>query len=144
MRLRHAIPATLLLASTCRVSAATLDTAAAPAEPLAEVVVALTLNGASAPVALIMRRDTDGTLLLRAADFAMLRLRTPTRGGVRVNGEHYYRLGAELGAVVHFDVATQSVELQLPPAAFLDTYRSGSSADAPRVDRRGLGGFRHR
>ena len=61
-----------------------------------------------------MRRDTDGTLLLRAADMPSLRLKTPARGAVMVNGERYYRMGPENGAVAVFDEATQTVQLTLP------------------------------
>src|SRR5512135_1648226 len=108
----------LASASTPTRAAATTGTAADPREPFAETVVELTLNDDPAHVTLIVRRDADGTLLLRAADLPALRLRTPARGALQVDGERYYRFGAETGARVAFDEATQSVHVVLPPSAF--------------------------
>ncbi|MBK6351187.1 MAG: hypothetical protein IPF50_15965 [Proteobacteria bacterium] len=66
----------------------------------------------------MVRRDADGTLLLRAADLATLRLKRPARGALLVNGERYYRLGVEMGARVNFDATTQHADVTLPPEAF--------------------------
>ena len=138
MRLRHAVAAALLLAS----SGATLAVNAAANEPFTEAVVELSINEQDAPVTLVVRRDVDGTLLLRAADLPMLRLRTPARGAVQVNGERYYRLGAEIGAVVAFDETTQSGHVTLPARAFVSTARRASTAaNARSVDKSPPGGF---
>ena len=58
-----------------------------------------------------------------------------------VNGERYYRLGAEMGARVNFDATTQHADVTLPPEAFLATVRPASTADQPRVTTPALGGF---
>jgi len=106
---------------------------AASYEPFADTVVELRINDQPQPVTLVVRRDTDGTLLLSAADLKELRIKAPARGVVQVNGQRYYRIGAELGAQVRFDDATQSVSLLLPAQAFTGTRAGYSAADAPRV-----------
>ncbi len=114
---------------------------AAGQEPFAETVVELRVNDQPQPVTLIVRRDTDGTLLLSTADLKQLRLKTPRRGMVQLNGTRYYRIGAEIGAQVRFDESRQSVVVQLPPGAFVATRAGYSAADAPRVTPARPGGF---
>jgi outer membrane usher protein len=137
--LRSAIAATLWVA-TCGSAHAAQPTLGTP-EPFAEAIVELTVNQQDAPVTLLVRRDADGTLLVRSADLAVLRLRTPARGAVLVNGERYYRLGSEAGAIVAFDEATQAAHVQLPPDAFLPTHKQAAAADAPRAQRIAPGAF---
>ncbi|HEX9206609.1 MAG TPA: fimbria/pilus outer membrane usher protein [Steroidobacteraceae bacterium] len=139
MRLRSAIAAALWLA-TCATAHAS-PAAQATMEPFAEAIVEVTINDQDAPVTLLVRRDVDGTLLVRAADLAALRLRTPARGAMQVNGERYYRLGTEVGAVVIFDEATQAAHVTLPSRAFLPTRRQASAADAPRTQHTAPGAF---
>ena len=129
MRLRSAIAATLWLATGASAQAAQKVQGAV--EPFAEAIVELTINEQDTPVTLLVRRDADGTLLVRAVDLAPLRLRTPARGAVQVNGERYYRIGSEIGAVVSFDEATQSARVLLPTRAFLPTRKQAATADAP-------------
>jgi len=114
---------------------------AASYEPFADTVVELRVNDQPQPVTLVVRRDTDGTLLLSAADLKELRIKAPARGVVQVNGQRYYRIGAELGAQVRFDDATQSVALLLPAQAFTGTRSGYTAADAPRVTPARPGGF---
>lgn len=139
MRLRYAITAALWFATCSTVHAAPVTQR--PIEPFAEAIVELTINQQDTPVTLLVRRDVEGTLLLRAADLAPLRLRTPARGAVQVNGERYYRLGAEVGAVVVFDEATQAAHVTLPTRAFLPTRKPVSAVDAPRAQRIAPGAF---
>ena len=68
-----------------------------------------------------MRREPGGALLLRAEDFAALRLRPPQVATVVVDGIAYFRVDAAMGADVRFDGATQSVDLALPADAFVPT-----------------------
>ena len=70
-----------------------------------------------------------------------MRLKTPQRGAVQVNGERYYRLGPELGAVVNLDDATMKAQVTLPVQAFLPTKRVITPADAPRATRSAPGAF---
>ncbi len=70
---------------------------------------------------LLVRRDADGALLVRAEDFAGLRLRPPQEATVLVDGMAYFRVDATMGADVRFDGATQSVDLTLPADAFVPT-----------------------
>ena len=139
MRLRSAIAATLWFATSASSHAA--QPVQGTPEPFAEAVVELTINEQESPVTLLVRRDADGTLLVRAADLAGLRLRTPARGAVQVNGERYYRIGSEIGAVVAFDEATQAARVVLPTRAFLPTRKQASAADAPRAQRVAPGAF---
>ena len=107
----------------------------------AESIVEFTVNGQPAISTFVVRRDADGTLLLRAEDLKALRLKTPQRGAMLVNGERYYRLGEELGARVNFDATTQHADVTLPPDAFLSTVAAVSAADRPRATTPSLGGF---
>ena len=136
MRLRACMSAALLIASIAPALASQ-----ATLEAFAETVIDLRVNDQAVATTLIVRRDSDGTLLLRAADVASLRLRTPARGAVMVNGERYYRMGAENAAVAIFDEATQSVQLTLPAKAFLANHLRAPSADVPRITSSEPGGF---
>jgi outer membrane usher protein len=140
VRLRSCITATLLLAAAAPALAAQ-DSAEMASEPFAEAVVELHINDQPAPAALVVRRDVDGTLLIRAADLEILRLKTPLRGAVQVNGERYYRLGPEMGAVVALDDATMQARVTVPAQAFLPTRRESTQADAPRATRSAPGAF---
>lgn len=140
MRLRSCIAAILLLSAGTHALAAQGPEASA-VEPFAEAIVELHINEQPAATTLVVRRDVDGTLLLRAADLPDLRLKAPSRGARLVNGERYYRLGPEMGAVVAFDESTMTGQVTLPAKAFLPTQRATTAADAPRATRTGPGGF---
>lgn len=140
MRLRSCIAATLLLAAGSPALAAQGPEGFA-GEPFAEAIVELLLNDQTTPATLVVRRDTDGTLLIRAADLKTLRLKAPTRGAMQVNGERYYRLGPELGAVVVFDETTMQARVSVPVQAFMPTKRTATQADAPRASKSAPGAF---
>src|SRR6185295_10547988 len=78
--------------------------------PGEEEIVELRLNGQETGATLLVRRDAAGALLLRAEDFAALRLRPPQVATVLVDGVAYFRLDPSSGADVRFDGATQSVD----------------------------------
>ena len=77
-----------------------------------------------------MRRDANGALLVRTEDLAALRLKPPPDGIVLVDGSAYARIGTAQGAQLSYDAATQSVELSLPPEAFVATVAT-HAADGP-------------
>ena len=110
-------------------------------QPFEPAIVEVRVNEEARSVALIVRRDADGTLLIRQEDLAELRIKTPARGIVTVDGERYVRMGPEIGARVKFDAATQTADIMLPPGAFVATRTSALSPDAPVVTPAGLGGF---
>ena len=141
MHLRSCIAATMLLAACAPALAAQGPEAIATPDPFAEAIVELHINAQATPTTLVVRRDVDGTLLLRAADLAGLRLKSPSRGARLVNGERYYRLGPEMGAVVAFDESTMTGQVTLPAQSFLPTQRATTAVDAPRATRTGPGGF---
>jgi outer membrane usher protein len=99
------------------------------------------VNGQAAADMLVVRRDADGALLLKATDLPRLRMKAPERGAVVVNGERYYRVGAEIGASVAFDETAQSVSVTLPAAAFESTNAGMLAQASPRPAKSGLGGF---
>jgi outer membrane usher protein len=99
--------------------------------PPAEEVIELHINGADSGSTLLVRRDADGALLIRADDLAGLRLNPPTQQPVRIDGVAYFRIDAAMGATVQFDERTQSAELSLPAEAFVPTV-SARSIDALR------------
>jgi outer membrane usher protein len=134
---RRLLPLAVSLALAAATAAAA-DTAPQPFEP---TIVELRLNDQPDGTPLIVRRDADGTLLLKADDLPQLRLKTPSRGLLMVDGERYVRIDAAMGATTVFDAATQSVQVQLPPSAFQATRSSAISPDAPQVTTAGLGGF---
>jgi outer membrane usher protein len=109
--------------------------------PFESAIVEIRLNDQPEGPALVVRRDLDGTLLIKVDDLPQLRLRTPSRGLTTVDGERYLRLDAGIGATVAFDDATQSARVTLPADAFLPTRSSAFSPDAPQVTAAGLGGF---
>jgi len=89
---------------------------------------------------LVVLRDTDGTLLVRAADLAQLRLKKPARGVLTVDGERYVRLGRRWAprAVRRRGAARPR---QPAAAAFLPTRTVTRSPDLPPVTTASLGGF---
>jgi outer membrane usher protein len=139
VNLRRCIAATLWLAAGHSAFAAGA-TPAAP-EPFAEAIVELRINDQAEATTLVVRHDADGTLLIRAEDLATLRLRTPGRGAVNVNGERYYRLGAEMNAAVDFDAGTMTGRVTLPAKAFLPTQLARATPDAPRLSQGKTGSF---
>lgn len=102
--------------------------AESPAEA-PESIVEFTINGQPQTATLVVRRDRDGTLLLRADDFASSRLRKPANPGISIDGVEYHRLDASIGAEVRFDAATQHADVVLPPQAFETTRAVASRAD---------------
>jgi outer membrane usher protein len=131
----------LVLALSCALAATSVATADDVPPPFAPSIVEIRLNDQLEGPTLIVRRDLDGKLLIKSEDLPQLRLRTPSRGLVTVDGERYLRLDAEIGATVAFDDATQSARVTLPPDAFLPTHSSALSPDAPQVTKADLGGF---
>jgi outer membrane usher protein len=134
--MRHPLRLAVMLAL-----AGSAPAVAATPEAFVPTVVELRLNGQSEGTTLVVRRDAEGSLLLRTADLAVLRLRMPSQGLMTIDGERYVRLGADTGAAVTFDEAAQAVEVTLPPSAFLPTAGRAGSPDVPQVTRAGLGGF---
>jgi outer membrane usher protein len=86
-----------------------------------EEIVELRINGQETGATFLVRRDAGGALLLRAEDFAALRLQPPQVATVLVDGTAYFRVDASMGADVRFDAATQSADLTLPADAFVPT-----------------------
>ena len=95
-----------------------------------EEILEMRVNGQDEGVTLLVRRDANGALLVRTEDLAALRLKPPPDGIVLVDGSAYARIGAAQGAQLSYDAATQSVELSLPPEAFVATVAT-HAADGP-------------
>jgi outer membrane usher protein len=134
--MRRLLP--LAIAIALAGAAAAADPLPAPFEP---AIVEVRINGQDHSTTLVVRRDTDGTLLVRAADLARLRIKEPSRGIVIVDGERHVRLGPELGALVEFDDTTQTAQITLPAKAFVATRSSARSPDLPKVTQARIGGF---
>jgi len=89
---------------------------------------------------LVVLRDTDGTLLVRAADLPKLRLKKPPRHA----GRRWRALRAARprdGRHCAVRRRAQRVHVSLPPAAFLPTRTVAQSPDVPQVTTASLGGF---
>ncbi len=115
----------------------TFATMAATADPLPPVgepaIVELRLNGQEQGPILVVRRDLDGSLLVRAADLPALRLRMPPGDVLTIDGEDHVRIGPEIGATAVFDETTQTVYIGLPARFFLPTRGSAESREVPQV-----------
>ena len=96
-------------------------------------IVELRVNGQDDGPTLVVRRDADGALLLRADDLPQLRIRTPARGLMIVDGERYFRFTPDTGAQIDFDEATQSARITLPPTAFLPTVARVTAHPHPTI-----------
>lgn len=121
--------------------AAVAARAADATEAYAQSIVEIKVNDQESGPTLIVRRDSTGALLIRGSDLSQLRLRTPSVSSVTIEGERYYRFDASIGAQVVFDDVTQTVQLTLPPSAFVATRSNALSPDAPQVTTARLGGF---
>jgi outer membrane usher protein len=115
--------------------------AGTPADPSADLIAEIRVNGQDTGPTLVVRRDADGALLLRQADLAQLRLNVPSFSPLHLDGEPWYRLDAGMGAEAVFDDTTQTVSLTLPPSAFTGTYAGARSQGVPDVTPSSLGGF---
>src|SRR5262245_6639130 len=104
--------------------AATWVGAAETSPPADEQILEVHINGQQAGSTLLVRRDADGALLVRAEDFDSLRLKPPQVATIVIDGVAYFRLDAAIGADVRFDEATQSATLTLPASAFQSTVTS--------------------
>ncbi len=113
----------------------------AAAESFDQTIVEIAVNDQAERTTLVARRDASGALLLNDSDLAKLRLKTPSAEAISIDGEHYYRLDAAMGANVVVDDATQSVRLTMPPSAFFETRTPVESLGAPRITTSGPGGF---
>jgi outer membrane usher protein len=96
-----------------------------------EDLVELRINGQTEGPTLLVRRDADGALLIKASDLAGLRLTTPEQGVVLIDGEPHFRIEAVPGATLRFDRSTQSADLELPASAFVATVSSPTAAARP-------------
>jgi len=94
------------------------ETSSLPAD---EQILELHINGQEAGSTLLVRRDADDALLVRAEDFDSLRLKPPQEATIVIDGVAYFRIDAAMGADVRFDDATQSADLTLPASAFHST-----------------------
>lgn len=130
----------LAIAVACALAGAAAHAGEAP-DAYAESVIAVTLNGEPVPTPLVVRRDTDGTLLVTAQDLATLRLKPPATGALTINGQRYYRVGDNLGATVTFDDASQSVDVSVPAQAFVPTTATVGTPDGPTAVQSQPGGF---
>lgn len=115
--------------------------AGAAAGQYAQAIAEIKVNDQASGPTLVVRRDAEGDLLIREADLSKLRLRPPSTEAVVIDGQRYYRFDAATGAQVTFDDATQSVQLTLPPSAFVETRAGASVADQPPVTPADPGGF---
>jgi outer membrane usher protein len=125
---RRLLPLAVSLVLSAAAARASVDDPAP--EP---AILSVTVNGQSEGSTLVVRREGGRALLLRVEDLAQLRLRTPVRGLVTIDGERYLRLDAGDSASLEFDDAAQTVSVVLPPDAFLPTVDFVTPADAPRV-----------
>jgi outer membrane usher protein len=133
VRAKLSLAVSLVLAGAPALAADTGDS-------FAEAIVELHINGQAEGSTLVVRHDTDGTLLIKASDLPALHLKTPASGAVMVNGERYYRLGTEIGASVTLDTATQTANVTLPAGAFAGSSTRVGSHDIPPPIA-GFGGF---
>ena len=134
VRLRRTV--VLLLAVACFRTAG-----GAVTESAGQSIVEITLNDQSDRTTLVVRRDATGTLLLDESDLARLRLNTPNVEPISIDGQRYYRIDAAMGAEVVTDDRTQSVRIQLPPSAFVETRTPVGSLAVPEVTPTRPGGF---
>lgn len=83
-----------------------------------EAVLQIQVNGSAASEMVVALRG-DNFIWLDAEDFARMRLRTPDREPLIVEGIRHFPLEAIEGATVAFDEPTQTVSLTVPPSAFV-------------------------
>src|SRR5258707_761204 len=85
--------------------------AAAPAETLEELWLAVSVNRQDPGVTLMLRR-ADGSLLAKGADFERWRFKLPEVAAFWHRGEPYYALDTLPGIVHELDAGSQSLAIQ--------------------------------
>ncbi len=120
---------------------ALLAASAASAESYTQSITQLIVNEQDDGTTLVIQRDSAGAPMIREADLARLRLRTPIVGATSIDGQRYFRFDAVTGADVVIDEATQSIRLTLPASAFVETRTPLGSSDVPIVTAAAPGGF---
>lgn len=104
---------TFSIAAHARTSTATGQTG------VAELWLAVVLNGQSVSQAALMLRSGNGQLLASRTDLRTWRLRIPRTAGLRHEGEDYLPLDALRTLRYRVDEASQTLIVNAPPSAFL-------------------------
>src|SRR5215831_14547865 len=86
-----------------------------------EAVLQIQINDAAANEMVVALRDAGNNIWLDEDDFARLRLRTPDRDPLIVDGVRHFRLQAVAGVSIVIDEATQRVVLTVPAGAFVNS-----------------------
>jgi len=105
-----------------------------------EAVLQIQINKAAANEMVVALRG-DQLIWLDADDFARLRLRTPDREPLIVEGIPHYPLQDIPEAIIEFEDATQTVVLTVPPRAFLSANISLAETPAHSIAQSSFGGF---
>jgi outer membrane usher protein len=106
-----------------------------------EIVVEVALNDQSDSQSFIVRRSSDGHLLLREDDLRTLRLRAGVAAVVEIDGIRYVDVATEPRFRVSFDEAEQRATIAAAPELFTETRRNSASSALPDISAAAPGGF---
>lgn len=106
-----------------------------------EAVLQIEVNGSAASEMVVALRDSGNNIWLDADDFVRLRLNTPNREPLLIDGVKHFPLQAIPGAVVTVDEATLRVALTVPATAFAGTNIALEERPNRVYPRANFGGF---
>jgi outer membrane usher protein len=107
------------------------DMAPPPDDGYRESVMKVSVNSQPQGETLVVLRDASGALWLDAADFARLRLLTPSVNGITHAGRRYLPLATVPGVSVELDESAQTVRVTAAPTAFAATRVSAAATPKP-------------
>ena len=106
-----------------------------------EAVVEVALNGQADAQSFIVRRSSDGHLLLREDDLTTLRLRSGVAAVVEIDGARYIDLATDPRFQLAIDEVEQRATITAAPEMFIATQRHSVASTLPDVSPAAPGGF---
>jgi outer membrane usher protein len=106
-----------------------------------ELVIEVALNDQADSQSFIVRRSSEGHVLLREDDLRTLRLRSGVATVVEIDGARYVDLATEPRFSLAFDEAAQRATISAAPEMFTETRRNSATSTLPDVSPASPGGF---
>lgn len=113
---------------------------AGPADS-SENLLAVEINQLKVSEGVLVLKDMDGSLWLRAEDLFSWRIRVPDAGGEVFDGRMYFRADDLAGLDYQLDDVSQTLKIVAHPGSLMATGSINLSRPMPRLTSSGVGGF---
>jgi len=113
---------------------------AGPADS-SENLLAVEINQLKVSEGVLVLKDTDGSLWVRADDLSNWRIRVPDAGGVVFDGRIYFRANDLAGLDYQLDDVSQTLKIVVRPESLMAAGPISLSRPLPSLSSSGVGGF---